>query len=1189
MLTAWRKRPGGPVDAPHEIGTLFPKAVRLMYTPVKSVDRFAVAQADWDMALENLEAALLVHDGAFLYGHEVGADDCALAPRMHSAFVALGHVREWQLSETQHPAIERFWKACLRHPLFPVREAAQVVAAHEATIDGFVAGQLDHAREAEDELVGLINKAVAEPDGQTVVAITIMEGRDLYQPSTFLKSDPYVIVTVDGQEVQSSTKDNGGAEPSWMMDGEGERLEFTLPRSWGLVPVSFTIKDEDSVGEDSLIGSVELAIGHGGQLAGWTTSRWIVLHRAESSDEEPDEEPDPAPMEEASGFAGKARQKAKEMKHKAAELKRMADIARKEMRAQKVSGPNGAGRLHFKVECIAANVGANSIAAPSFAVVAGFALADEPDLASIEWHPELLLVDDAPLELEDGEGTATLLDKSEDGARAKSPEKTEAKDGKKKHSGKKKKKTPPAGGKKTPPSGTKKKSPSKKKKGSPQKKSASPSKKVSEAAKKKKAEEEEAVAKKKAEEEAVEKKRVAEEEKARVAAEEEKAAAEAAAEAKAQAEADAAKAAAEEAAAQEVAAAAAGAEVDGAGEARSQLALLPEQESEATLEPEPEPGPEPEAVTVDFDINRQRERHLATIMRAEQACQVIASRSDYLEGLGRLTLLPPDHMTGWGWDAREYVNKLHDRAAVTAAERLPLKPQSDVLYIGCGNPTALYTLAARMRRTAQVQKEATEGDSSPHAYCGSLVITDHDDKAVHWTARRLAPLISRTAEAGFPISLAVATRNPIPPRHPDGRALTGNETMAMDPDVYDMSYRELQALVRGMFKQAKYRAIHGQPLTATSMELQQAIMRARRDATWGAGATSHSHLPFRAATFDGIIVHPSGRHLQPWPLSELRRLLRPGGTLIIPARKWPLQIEPPFCASPFPTMSDLRNAAADTGLVRVRSEAVSTPPPTPLKIKPPSSVAVVVAPDNALPLQLDGGGSFKNSGDVELPEDVLAPPIELLHAEEHLPLCADAAVRIVIDCDPNKKAALSCDPATGYICGFKESKKSSKKGKGSETWIQFRGERGVLHRFSFAPSHRSDLWLADAGSTEQIAAMIAGIGRRNRAARAAAAALESKPESALTPEAEAEAEPGPEPELEADIVEATVLTDEEQEAVLDRLAILKKKEVVAELKLRGLLVSCLFYQSRRAGRPERQAGAGRGGAAGRQGDMCGRG
>eukprot|EP01052_Picozoa_sp_SAG31_P043561 SAG31_NODE_7299_length_1727_cov_1.763514_1_plen_394_part_00 len=304
----------------------------------------------------------------------------------------------------------------------------------------------------------------------------------------------------------------------------------------------------------------------------------------------------------------------------------------------------------------------------------------------------------------------------------------------------------------------------------------------------------------------------------------------------------------------------------------------------------------------DREIYRQQMCCLATILRAEHACQVIASRSDYLEGLGRLTLLPPNHMTGWGWDAREYVNKLHDRAAVAAAERLPLSAQSSVLYIGGGNPAALFTLCARMRWAARVREDATIGNRSRACvHCGSLAVTDHDERAVRWTAKQLGSLMSKASENGLAISLVVAAKNPIPPRHPDGRALTQKETMAMDPDVYDMSYRELQALVRDMFREDRFKAIHGQDLTANAMELQQAIMRARRDATWGLGATAHSHLPFRAATFDGIIVHPSGRHLQQWPLSELRRVLRPGGCLVIPARKWPLQIEPPSCASPFLT------------------------------------------------------------------------------------------------------------------------------------------------------------------------------------------------------------------------------------------------------------------------------------------------
>eukprot|EP01052_Picozoa_sp_SAG31_P049892 SAG31_NODE_11135_length_1062_cov_1.230530_2_plen_232_part_00 len=47
---------GVPVDAPHEVGTLFPTAVRLMYTPVKSGQRYARAQSEWNVSHQNANA-----------------------------------------------------------------------------------------------------------------------------------------------------------------------------------------------------------------------------------------------------------------------------------------------------------------------------------------------------------------------------------------------------------------------------------------------------------------------------------------------------------------------------------------------------------------------------------------------------------------------------------------------------------------------------------------------------------------------------------------------------------------------------------------------------------------------------------------------------------------------------------------------------------------------------------------------------------------------------------------------------------------------------------------------------------------------------------------------------------------------------------------------------------------------------
>ena len=151
-----------------------------------------------------------------LVGCRVHARALSQAP-VRSAFVALAHIREWELPADRLPAVQRYWAAVLRHEHFPLRQAEELIAVHEATIDGFVSRQLDTSRQAEDELVAMINNAVAEPDGRTLVAVTVISARNLYQTDTFGRDDPYVVVTIGEppQTKMTKTIEDGGGNCTW--------------------------------------------------------------------------------------------------------------------------------------------------------------------------------------------------------------------------------------------------------------------------------------------------------------------------------------------------------------------------------------------------------------------------------------------------------------------------------------------------------------------------------------------------------------------------------------------------------------------------------------------------------------------------------------------------------------------------------------------------------------------------------------------------------------------------------------------------------------------------------------------------------------------------------------------------------------------------------------------------------------
>jgi SAM-dependent methyltransferase len=1138
-----------------------------------------------------------------LVGRRVYARALSQAP-VRSAFVALAHIREWELPADRLPAVQRYWAAVLRHEHFPLRQAEELIAVHEATIDGFVSRQLDTSRQAEDELVAMINNAVAEPDGRTLVVVTVISARNLYQTDTFGRDDPYVVVTIGEPRQTKMTKtieDGGGnctwghgsssssdeeelcahsglfvpflscsmivlfcdstrwhnivrshrvtpehklraqekakarkdcrrkrrAQPGFDEHGEkqekrGQRLEFVIESAWGVLPLGLRVMDADSGGadDDDEIGGGKLEVGTGGQLAGWGTDRWVKLIRLP-----PTETPRPPLLElpEDATFADKTRHMAQELKHKAeAAVKRsqgwewvpghmaVSINPEKDILNAHAAGKwedlrlDGGGKLHIRVECNSMKIieadsdgeeelGPDSMQdiihdnelepeevrivqryfdkvralkannAAQIKALAKIAKSKEgrelysplvraTELAVREAQPSAVLIKwylvDAICKEVGGVFVEEFACKivrmfGESFARYDISAQVREKLSKvlhtwgvsrvfkpdiihglkaKEHVVLKPDEEPLEPFHQRAPSPTHLEGDSRARAlWSVVRDSVDlPPKLLS----------------------------------VLLSPEYE------------QYKSDM-KMGAHEATTAEISSdiSSGGSWKMGASWSPLSLrAMRPEtiMELEDDIEVELERGPEndePEAepeLRPDELIRHNLERHVGTVERAEMACRIIASRPDYLEQLGRLTLLPSAHITGWGWDAREYVNALHDRSALTAVEQLPLRPAPSVLMIGCGTPAAVYALATRLR-------SSKAGDRPRGRFRGSIAVTDPSLRALRATARRLQPLLEQESESGTTVTMVLTGENPTRPEHPGGRALHPDETMPMDPDVYDMTYRELQELALGMMSEPRYHVIRNQELTATAMELQQAIMRARRDATWGVGAKAHSHLPFRAASFDHVLVHPSGRHLQPWALSELQRLLRPGGVLVVPSRRWPTEIEPLKSVSPFGTPENLVRHATVNGFVRARVELVDKTPPqdseeaeysigelkdpaSPARGRSPTGFPTTSPTRSKSPTSPNARKSFSRSpkkvrkrsspqrknnsrhnctstpGDevVALHDQTLAPvqvkdedilqlPIELSFAELHLPLYADSAVKLVGQDIPTTDVQLGAD------------------------------------------------------------------------------------------------------------------------------------------------------------------------------------
>ena len=329
------------------------------------------------------------------------------------------------------------------------------------------------------------------------------------------------------------------------------------------------------------------------------------------------------------------------------------------------------------------------------------------------------------------------------------------------------------------------------------------------------------------------------------------------------------------------------------------LEALEEESVEAEL-----PSTSTRADEWDREAVGQIARHIAATDRAESAIREFGGLPRMLEGLGRLLDLPMVHPTGWGWDSRLFVNLLHDRTAFQSVQRMIVRPGDSVLMVGAGLCATTLRLARRLYSDFEASGR------------GVLCVTDPSNLRLRDTRRCLSLLHSPTAPVD--VATIAAQPNMQEPQHPNGKPVKFPETMAMDEDVMELSHKELQLEAENM-------GLLIEP-NALMVDIQQAIMRRRRENSWGPGADAHSHLPVMAASFNALLMHPDVVHLRSWEMSELLRVLRPGATANIPMRPWHNDIERmPDRAPGVPVLrsvADVCNQLREAGFTRVASETV---------------------------------------------------------------------------------------------------------------------------------------------------------------------------------------------------------------------------------------------------------------------------
>ena len=120
------------------------------------------------------------------------------------------------------------------------------------------------------------DEGIARPaTPQGMLEVTLVEARDLKKMDMLGKNDPYVVFTVQGRTMRSTTIDGGGAKPSWasMDGGGGEVLKFEVEQA---IAVEMAVYDEDADADD-LIGTAIVELDHAPMHEDWALEDWFEI------------------------------------------------------------------------------------------------------------------------------------------------------------------------------------------------------------------------------------------------------------------------------------------------------------------------------------------------------------------------------------------------------------------------------------------------------------------------------------------------------------------------------------------------------------------------------------------------------------------------------------------------------------------------------------------------------------------------------------------------------------------------------------------------------------------------------------------------------------------------------------------------------------------------------------------------